>query len=186
MAAAHPFGAFVGCRFKRIGIAHFAHTVSRSVSRATSPCHARPCLASACVSLSAWPYACACTCVLRQTPLLATMWITLTWWGMTLSATGGSVQHRWYHNCSCTRNFVLKCMYHGFNNEVSIKCSPEGSTWLSFLGFRKFSLPFLYESIKTCYELWTLKLCILIKLLCILFRSDCKKCRGFQPSVVHL
>ena len=24
MAAARPFGAFVGCRFKRIGIAHFA------------------------------------------------------------------------------------------------------------------------------------------------------------------
>jgi len=22
--------------------------------------------------------------------------------GMTVSATGGSVQHRWYHNCSCT------------------------------------------------------------------------------------
>jgi len=26
----------------------------------------------------------------------------------------------------------------------------------------------------------------LIKLLCIPFRSDCKKCRGFQPNVVHL
>ena len=24
MAAGHPFGSFVGCRFKRIGIAHFA------------------------------------------------------------------------------------------------------------------------------------------------------------------
>ena len=32
-----------------------AHTVSRSVSRAASPCPARPCLASACVSMCAWP-----------------------------------------------------------------------------------------------------------------------------------
>ena len=32
-----------------------AHTVSRSVSRAASPCPARPCLASAYVSMCAWP-----------------------------------------------------------------------------------------------------------------------------------
>ena len=35
-----------------------------------------------------------------QTPLSATMSITLMWWGMTISATGGSVQHRWYHSWS--------------------------------------------------------------------------------------
>ena len=48
------------------------------------------------------------------------------------------------------KNFVLKSTYHGFNFEDCIKFSPEGSTWLSFLAFCKFSLPSLYESILKC------------------------------------
>ena len=48
------------------------------------------------------------------------------------------------------RNQILKSTYHSFNIENSTKFSPEVSTWHSFLAFRKFSLPVLYESILTC------------------------------------
>ena len=37
MAAAHPFGSFVGCRFKRIGIARLQETTSQC---ALTLCHA--------------------------------------------------------------------------------------------------------------------------------------------------
>ena len=37
MAAAHPFGSFVGCRFKRIGIARLQETISQC---ALTLCHA--------------------------------------------------------------------------------------------------------------------------------------------------
>ena len=40
MAAAHPFGAFVGCRFKRIGIAHFARLQETTSQCALTLCHA--------------------------------------------------------------------------------------------------------------------------------------------------
>ena len=40
MAAAHPFGAFVGCRFKRIGIAHFARLQETTSKCALTLCHA--------------------------------------------------------------------------------------------------------------------------------------------------
>ena len=40
MAAAHPFGSFVGCRFKRIGIAHFARLQETTSQCALTLCHA--------------------------------------------------------------------------------------------------------------------------------------------------
>ena len=40
MAAAHPFGAFVGCRFKRIGIADFARLQKTTSQIALTLCHA--------------------------------------------------------------------------------------------------------------------------------------------------
>ena len=39
MAAAHTFGAFVGCRFKRIGIAHFARLQETTSQCALTLCH---------------------------------------------------------------------------------------------------------------------------------------------------
>ena len=39
MAAAHPFVSFVGCRFKRIGIAHFARLQETTSQCALTLCH---------------------------------------------------------------------------------------------------------------------------------------------------
>ena len=75
MAAAHPFGAFVGCRFKRIGFAHFARLQETTSQYAVTLCHAvfcmlrlpaLPCPASACVAMCARPYSCTFRYLLRS------------------------------------------------------------------------------------------------------------------------
>jgi hypothetical protein len=69
-----------------------------------------------------------------------TMSLRLVWWGMTISATGGSVQHRWSHFWSCTnqeftkythsRHYEIRCqerpqfiirnlLCHGLHNSAS-------------------------------------------------------------------